>query len=106
MPKLPPGPWRWENGRLFDVNGAEILSADLVEYDGAPAGLLFAGSDVLAADHPLARAIAALPELVEALQELVERRERAAMICGSRDGTDGRYARARAALEKAGLGDA
>lgn len=44
----------------------------------------------------------AAPDLLEALKELVERRERAcAQVGGHPDGSDGRYARARAAIAKA-----
>lgn len=49
-----------------------------------------------------ARLIAAAPDLLEALTELVTRRERAsAKVGGSPDGSDNRYARARAAIAKA-----
>lgn len=54
-------------------------------------------------DEPAARLVAAAPDLYAALRELIERRDRASAGRGERerDGSDGRYARARAALAKA-----
>lgn len=89
-----PGPWQ-----LIDLkNGRHSVDT----LDMCPVCIL---SDVCPAD---ARLIAAAPELLEALEELVSRRESACAERGEMDrlgGSDGRYNRARAAIAKA-KGDA
>jgi hypothetical protein len=72
----------------------------------AATGMLIADAEVGPAAHDERRAngflIVATPDLYEALRVLVDRRERACREHGgSPDGSDGRYARARAALAKA-----
>jgi hypothetical protein len=59
----------------------------------------------VAQERANARLIAAAPQLVEALQELVQKRLEKASSPQEADGSDGRYARARAALSAAGIGE-
>lgn len=70
-PTLPPGPWRWlTDNTLVAFHGGlpVVLGARFV--DDLPA-LVTQGCDgepaPLTPEHPVAKAIAALPELVEAL---------------------------------------
>lgn len=88
-----PGPWRiiGADGYALGIWGSE--AQDVVSEKRGPMR------------QEDARLIAAAPELLEALKELVERRERAATdrpnYPEAKDGKDGRYARARAAIARA-----
>ncbi len=89
MSKHTPGPWRLEKCPC-DWEKCNQYFAGPVRCDGR-----YEESD--------ARLIAAAPDLLAALEELVSRRERAGSTHGTRnaDGSDGRYARARAAIARA-----
>ena len=89
-----PGPWEREGLLVIstrrDAEGVRLLVAEcLSAYDSA-----------VEAD---ARIIAAALDLLAALEELVERRERVAASKGldPKASSDGRYDRARAAIAKA-----
>jgi hypothetical protein len=106
--KLPPAPWKWSEEdeypeiELQDADGVRVMAV----YESHGGGCM--------PPDELRAAFEALPDLINSLLELVERRERIAEgIQGPKDlqvqpgrlfnGSDGRYTRAREALKKAGV---
>lgn len=86
-----PGPWtarQWEGPAWIVLAPKGVSPGILAQTVGGN-------------DEANARLIAATPDLLASLLELVDRR--ALVAPHRRDGSDGRYARARAALEKAGV---
>jgi hypothetical protein len=101
------GPWRAE---LYGCVSGRVRGhwrqVALVTGDADP---LMTGAEATAMRDANANLVAAAPELLAALKELVESREKRATALGvphRADGSDGRYARARAALAKAEPTDA
>lgn len=93
-----PGPWAYSEelrANFSMVSGAERVVAG-IPNDADPDGL--------AEQRANAHLIASAPDLYAALEALVTRRDRAVRETGgfvAADGSDGRYARARAALARA-----
>lgn len=96
-----PGPWKAERVSTTEIEvGAETprghLSVAWVHLGAKPTAREIEDGT---ADGAL---LAAAPDLYEALEALVRRRDEACRIAGGNiDGSDGRYARARAALARA-----
>ena len=93
-----PGPWEWRE----NLSGKTLESAHETVIDSAPyEGMWFTGES----EEANQRLVAAAPELLESLEMLLNRRMDVAKQLGvseaSANGSDGRYARARAAIEKA-----
>jgi len=88
-----PGPWRYEaSTKTIRACPSNYWLATMDSWDGA------------VNNEANARLIAAAPDLLEALEELVSRRESVCAERGEMDrlaGSDGRYNRARAAIAKA-----
>lgn len=110
MKTITPKPWKSERRRAVGFGG--VGDYDYFSIVGGEEGRLVEvatvvdhhGSEYQGQAEPNAQLIAAAPELLEALQELVAKREE---VCRKirqpeyRDGSDGRYARARTAIAKA-----
>lgn len=89
MSKYTPGPWKV-------LRGPDAIRPAVTAVDPETGRVMFVCKLATLAD---ARLIAAAPELLEALKELVNTREQHAGRV--EPGSDGRYARARAAIAKA-----
>lgn len=114
MTKHTPSPWilhEWDSDLGYDcMTGGLAISGsqsgpgefhvllDGNNYGQAACDYSWQPTDRMLAD---AKLIAAAPDLLAALQLLVGRRESIATDPASRDGSDGRYAIARAAIAKA-----